>query len=48
MADKGVNGEIQRMLTNQEEKEKPNGNMSWRLEQGFQSKYVKMCRKMQI
>ena len=36
------------MLTNQEEKEKPNANMRWRPEHGLQNKYGKMYRKMEI
>lgn len=47
MANKEVNSKIQRTLQIKEKKKKkPNGSMSWRLEQGLQNKYRKTCRKM--
>lgn len=48
MANNGVNQKTEGMLTNQEEKEKPSGNMSWSLEQVPQNKYMKTCGKIQF
>ena len=48
MANNGVNQKIAGMFTNQEEKEKPNGNMSRSLEQAPQNKCMKTCRKIQF